>query len=113
MGSSGGWRATVRRRCQTDRNAMSNNEGVIANQNVFDDQSHDSLAFQDIKRIGSVSQSSQKGRESLRQAQEHGAIVETGRRSPAIPRAALVPVVAAKAYAREVVQVIRAPPDRR
>jgi RNA-directed DNA polymerase len=71
---SGGWRAAGRGRC-SDRNAVSNNEGVIADQNVLDDESHDSLPFHDIERVGRVSQSCQKSSESLRQAQEHGAVV--------------------------------------
>src|SRR5882757_10492377 len=71
---SGGWRAAGRGRCN-DRNAVSNNEGVIADQNVLDDESHDSLPFHDIERVGRVSQSCQKSGESLRQAQEHGAVV--------------------------------------
>ena len=53
-----------RRRCN-DRNAVSNDEGVIADQDVFDDEPHDSLPFHDIERVGRVSQSCQKSCESL------------------------------------------------
>jgi hypothetical protein len=54
---------------------VSNNEVVIADQNILDDESHDSLPFHDIERVGRVAQSRQKIRESLCQAQEHGAVV--------------------------------------
>src|SRR5438552_13402894 len=72
--SGGGWCVTGRGR-RNDWNAVSNNEAVIADQNVLDDESHDSLPFDDIERVGRVSQSCQKFCESLRQAQEHGAVV--------------------------------------
>jgi hypothetical protein len=54
---------------------VSNNEAVIADQNVLDDESHDSLPFDDIERVGRVSRPCQKICESLCQAQEHGAVV--------------------------------------
>jgi len=45
-------RAAHRRtRMAQRRNAVSNNEAVIADQNVLDDESHDSLPFDDIERV--------------------------------------------------------------
>ena len=62
----GSQRRVGRRRTQTvQRNAVSNDEGVIADQDVFDDEPHDSLPFHDIERVGRVSQSCQKSCESL------------------------------------------------
>lgn len=53
---------------------MSNDDCVLANENVFDDQAHDSLALQDVKRVGGVVQPTGERRESLSKAQERGAI---------------------------------------
>jgi len=53
---------------------MPNDDGVLANENVFDDQAHDSLALQDVERVGGVVQPTEERRESLRKAQERGAI---------------------------------------
>ena len=87
---------------------MSNDEGVIADQDVFDDEPHDSLPFHDIERVGGASQSCRKSCESLGYAQKQGAVVGLVARLLGPPRAALVPAGAAAAFAREVDRVIRA-----
>jgi hypothetical protein len=53
---------------------VSDDDAVVAYQNLLDDQTHDPLALHDVKRIGGAAQSAQEGREGLCQAQEGGAI---------------------------------------
>ena len=53
---------------------MPDDDSVVADEDVLDDQAHDSLAFNDIKRVGGAAQSAEKRRESLGQAQKRGAI---------------------------------------
>ena len=52
MGPAGNWRAAVRRGRQSDRNAMPDDDRVVADEDVLDDQPHDSLALIDVKRVG-------------------------------------------------------------
>ena len=47
----GGWRAVGRGR-RDDRNAVTNDEAVVADPNIFDDESYDALPFQDIEGVG-------------------------------------------------------------
>ena len=54
---------------------MTNDETVVANQNVLDDESHDALPFDDVECVGGGSQPCQKRRESLCRSQKHGAVV--------------------------------------
>lgn len=54
---------------------MADNDGVVADQNLLDDEAHDSLALDDVKRIGGAAQSCEERRKGLCQAQEHGAVV--------------------------------------
>jgi hypothetical protein len=44
---------------------MPNDDCVLANENVFDDQAHDSLSLQHVKRVGGVVQPTEERRESL------------------------------------------------
>ena len=53
---------------------MPDDNRVIADEDILDDQAHDSLALHDVKRVGSAAQTAEKRREGLGQAQEHGAI---------------------------------------
>src|SRR6266487_6104103 len=57
------------------RNAVTNGDGIFAEQNVFNQESHDSLAFDDTKRFGSAAQASKECCEGFCQAQECSAIV--------------------------------------
>ena len=54
---------------------MTNGDGILADQNVFDQESHDSLAFNDTKRFRRTAQAGKECCESLCQAQEGGAII--------------------------------------
>src|ERR1019366_560542 len=63
--------APVSRRRGGDRDAVADNDGVVADQNLLDDEAYDSLALEDVKRIGGAAQSCEERRESLGQAQEH------------------------------------------
>src|SRR5215470_16386743 len=58
-----------------DRNAVTNGDGILANQNVFNQESHDFLAFNDTKRFRRAAQASKECCESLCQAQECDAII--------------------------------------
>ena len=51
FGARGGG-PTVGGRWRRDGNAMSDDDGVLADQHVLDDKAHDSLALLDIKRVG-------------------------------------------------------------
>ena len=53
---------------------MADNDGVVADEDVFDDEAYDSLPLRDVKRVGDAAQSAEKRREGLGQAQERGAI---------------------------------------
>ncbi len=68
MGATGRWRAAIRRGCQTDRDAMPDQDRVVANEDVLDDEAHDSLALNDLKRVGGAAQTAQERRESLGKA---------------------------------------------
>jgi hypothetical protein len=74
MGATGSYRAAIRRRRQTDGDAMSDDDRVVANEDVLDYEAHDSLALNDIKRVGGAAQTSKKRRERLGKAQERVAI---------------------------------------
>src|SRR6266852_3437713 len=67
------WAATGRGR-RHNRNAVPDDDVVVAYQNLLDDKTHDPLALHDFKRIGGAAQSAQERREGLCQAQERGAI---------------------------------------
>src|SRR5450755_4909838 len=74
-GPTGGCRAALRWGRRTDGNAMPDDDGVVADEDVFDDEAYDSLTLKDIKRVGSAAQTAEERRERLGQAQERGAIV--------------------------------------
>ena len=52
FGATRGWRCAGGRGWRGERDAVSDDDGVVADQNFLDDQAHDSLALKDIKRIG-------------------------------------------------------------
>ena len=54
---------------------MTNGDGIFANQNLFNQESYDSLAFRDTKGFRSAAQASQESREGFCQAQEDSTIV--------------------------------------
>src|SRR5208283_3350571 len=66
--------ATCRGR-RGNRNAVSDDDVVIAYQNLLDNQTHDPLALHYVKRIGAAAQSGQERGEGLCQAQERGALI--------------------------------------
>ena len=49
-----------------DWDAVTNGDGVVPHQDVFDHEPYDSLAFRDIKRLSSTAQACEERRESLR-----------------------------------------------
>ena len=53
---------------------MPDDDRVVANEDVLDDEAHDSLAFQDVKCVGGATQAAEERRQSLGKAQERGAI---------------------------------------
>ena len=53
---------------------MPDDDSIVADEDVLDDEAHDSLALNDIKRVGGAAQATEERRESLGQAQERGAI---------------------------------------
>ena len=53
---------------------MPDNDRVVANEDVLDDEAHDSLALHDIKRVGGTPQTTEESHESLSKVQERGAI---------------------------------------
>ena len=53
---------------------MPDDDGVVADKDVLDDEAHDSLALNDVKRVGGVAQTAEERGEGLGQAQERGAI---------------------------------------
>ena len=68
-------RSSVLGRTCRNRNAVTNSDGILADQNVFDQQSHDFLAFHDTKRFRRAAQAGKECCESLCQAQECDAII--------------------------------------
>jgi RNA-directed DNA polymerase len=67
--------SSVLGRTRRNRNAVTNGDGILADQNVFNQESHDFLAFNDTKRFRRTAQASKECCESLCQAQERGAII--------------------------------------
>ena len=62
------WRAAIRWWGQADRDAMPDDDGVVADEDVLDDEAHDSLALIDVKRVGGAAQTGEECRESLGKA---------------------------------------------
>ena len=54
---------------------MTNGDGIFADQNLFNQESDDSLAFNDTKGFRSATQASQESCEGFCQSQEDSAIV--------------------------------------
>src|ERR1700730_15982347 len=70
------WRRTaVLKGHRWDWDAVTNGDGVVPHQDVFDHEPYDSLALRDIKRLSSTAQACEERRESLRQSQEGRPIV--------------------------------------
>src|SRR6266446_6294636 len=55
--------------------AVTNGDGVVPHQDIFDHEPYDSLALRDIKRLRRTAQAGEERCESLRQSQEGGPIV--------------------------------------
>ena len=53
---------------------MPDDDRVVANEDVLDDEAHDSLALDDVKGVGGAAQMAQERRERLGKAEERGAI---------------------------------------
>src|SRR5260370_9918807 len=70
-----GLRSSVLGRTRRNRNAVTNGDGIFADQNVFNQESHDSLAFDDTNGFGSAAQASKECCEGFCQAQECSPIV--------------------------------------
>jgi len=70
MWPAGSWRTAARRGRQSGRDAMPDDDRGVANEDVLDNQAHDSLALQHVKRAGSTAQTAQESREGLGKAQE-------------------------------------------
>jgi hypothetical protein len=47
---------------------MSDDDRVVANEDVLDDEAHDALALNDIKRVGGAAQTPKERRERLGKA---------------------------------------------
>jgi hypothetical protein len=71
---SRGCRATSVRWRRWRGDAVTDNDRVIADQNLLDDQANDTLTFDYVKRIGGHSQSREEGGERLREVQVRGAL---------------------------------------
>src|SRR6516225_5644693 len=67
--------SSVLGRTWRNRNAVANGDGILADQNVFNQQSHDFLPFDDTKRFRRAAQASKECCECFRQAQEYGTII--------------------------------------
>ncbi len=67
-------RAAMRRRDRPDGDAMPDDDRVVADEDVLDDEAHDSLPLEDVERVGGAAQATEEGRERLSKAQERGAI---------------------------------------
>ena len=57
------------------RDAVSDADIFVADENVLDHKAHDALTLGDVNGVGCALQASEECRESLRQAQQRGAIV--------------------------------------
>src|SRR6202049_3450684 len=68
-------RALVLGRTRGDRDAVTNGDGVVPHENVFNHEAYDSLAFGHIKRFSSTAQTSEECCEGLDQAQECSPVV--------------------------------------
>ena len=68
FGSARRGRAAAGRGRRCNRDAMPDDDRVLTDQDFFDDQADDALAFEDIKGVGSAVQSSEECREGLCQA---------------------------------------------
>jgi len=55
---------------------VTNGNGILGDQNVFNQESHDFLAFNDTKRFRRTAQASKECGEGFCQAQECGAIID-------------------------------------
>lgn len=55
--------------CQADRDAIPDDHGGVADENVLDDEAHDSLALIDVKRVGGAAQMAEECPESLGKVQ--------------------------------------------
>jgi hypothetical protein len=53
---------------------MADDDTVIANENVLDDETHNSLTLDDVERVGGTAQATEERREGFCKAQERGAI---------------------------------------
>jgi len=53
---------------------MPDDDGVVADEDVLDDEAHDSLALNDVKGVGGAAQTAEERRESLGKAQKLCAI---------------------------------------
>src|SRR5207253_8812718 len=62
-------------RTRRNRNAVTNGDGIVADQDVFNQQSHDFLAFNGTKRVSGGASARKECCESFRQAQEYGTII--------------------------------------
>ena len=58
----------MRRGCQTGGDAVPDDDRVVADEDVLDDEAYDSLALDDLKRVGGAAQTAQERRESLGKA---------------------------------------------
>jgi retron-type reverse transcriptase len=65
LGFAGSWRATVRRTRKSDGDAMPDDKSVIANEDVLDDESHDSLSLGDLKSVSGAAQTAEERREGF------------------------------------------------
>src|SRR5246500_422437 len=68
-------RAFVLGRTRGDRDAVTNGDGVVPHQNVFNHEPHNALALSDTKRFGGTAQASEECCERLGQAQECSPVV--------------------------------------
>jgi retron-type reverse transcriptase len=66
--AAGSCRAALRRRCRTDGDAMPDDDRVVADEDVLDDEAHDPLSLNDVKRIGGAAQTTEERRERLGKA---------------------------------------------
>ena len=63
VGAIWGWQAAIIRRYRGNGNAVTNDNGVITDEHLFDDEAHDALAFGDLERVGGATQTGEKVRE--------------------------------------------------
>ena len=64
----------MRRGHRPDGDAMPDDDRVVADEDFLDDEAHDSLPLDDVKRVGGAAQTTEERRERLSKAQERGAI---------------------------------------